>query len=54
MVGDGHHDIEAGIAAGMPTVWVSHGQPRRFAAEPWQTVPDLPGLLDLLRRSVPR
>lgn len=51
MVGDGHHDIEAGIAAGIPTVWISHGQRRRFAAEPWQTVPDLAGLLGLLRRS---
>lgn len=49
MVGDGHHDIEAGLAAGMPTIWISHGKPRAFAAAPWRALPDLPALLDLLR-----
>ncbi len=41
MVGDGRYDIEAGNAAGMRTVWVSHGQTRPFAATPWRQVRDL-------------
>jgi HAD superfamily hydrolase (TIGR01509 family) len=41
MVGDGSHDIEAGIAAGIRTVWLSHGQKREFAAEPWKSIRDL-------------
>jgi HAD superfamily hydrolase (TIGR01509 family) len=48
MVGDGHFDIEAGLAAGIRTVWISHGRERTFAAEPWRQVVDLPGLLDML------
>lgn len=50
MVGDGQYDIEAAAAAGVRSVWVSHGKPKPFAAEPWQTVPDLFALLNLLRR----
>ena len=50
MVGDGRYDVEAGLAAGIRTVWVSLGRsPRPFAAEPWRTVADLPELTDLLR-----
>jgi HAD superfamily hydrolase (TIGR01549 family) len=41
MVGDGYHDIEAGVAARIRTVWVSHGGPRTFAAEPAHVVNDL-------------
>ena len=48
MIGDGQHDIEAGRAAGAATVWVSHGRPRPFAAEPWRTVRDLVELTELL------
>lgn len=48
MVGDGYHDIEAGNAAGAPTVWISHGRVRQFAAEPWRTVRDLLELTVLL------
>lgn len=48
MVGDGSHDIEAGLAAGVKTVWLSHGNPRHFKAEPWQVVRDLPELQGLL------
>ena len=51
MIGDSHHDVNAGIAARTPTVWVSHGQPRTFEAEPWRTVRDLPELLGLLQRA---
>src|SRR5436305_8314172 len=36
MVGDGQYDIEAGAAAGMRTVWVSHGKSRPFNANPWR------------------
>lgn len=50
MIGDGQYDIEAGIAAGCPTVWVSHGLDRPFNVEPWRTVRDLTRLLALLRQ----
>lgn len=41
MIGDGPYDVEAGVAAGMKTVWVSHGRDRFFPAEPWRIVRDL-------------
>lgn len=41
MVGDGQYDVEAGINAGMRTVWLHLGRHREFAAEPWLTVRDL-------------
>ena len=50
MVGDGQYDVEAGVAAGIRTVWVSHGRsPRPFAAEPWRVVRDLHELTEILR-----
>jgi HAD superfamily hydrolase (TIGR01509 family) len=49
MIGDGSHDIFAGRAAGVQTVWISHGRQRDFDAEPWQAVRDLHDLLRLLR-----
>jgi len=49
MVGDGQYDIEAGIAAGMTTVWIDHDRPRQFDAAPSVTVRDLPQLHALLR-----
>jgi HAD superfamily hydrolase (TIGR01509 family) len=51
MVGDGLYDIEAGVAAGMATVWVSHGRVRSFSASPWREVIDLPALLAMLQAS---
>jgi HAD superfamily hydrolase (TIGR01549 family) len=48
MVGDGQYDVEAGLAAGVPTVWVSHSEPKPFDAEPWRTVADLIELTALL------
>jgi phosphoglycolate phosphatase-like HAD superfamily hydrolase len=51
MVGDGQYDVEAGRAAGIRTVWISHGQPRWFAAEPWLEVRGLCQLVDVLRAS---
>jgi HAD superfamily hydrolase (TIGR01509 family) len=54
MVGDGQYDVEAGNAAGIRTVWVSHGRdPRPFAAEPWRSVRDLHELTQLLRTCLP-
>lgn len=41
MVGDGYHDIEAGAAARMRTIWISHGTQRDFTAEPAHVVKDL-------------
>lgn len=41
MVGDGAHDIEAGRAAGVRTVWLSHGQVRSFDAVPDHEAADL-------------
>ncbi len=49
MVGDGQYDVEAGIAAGIATVWLSHGMTRPFAAEPWKIVSDLFEFLKLLQ-----
>lgn len=49
MIGDGQYDVEAGIAAGMRTVWISHDRPRPFDAEPWQTVAGLPELHAILK-----
>ena len=50
MVGDGQYDIEAATAAGMKSVWISHGRPKPFDAEAWRTMPDLLALLNLLER----
>ena len=50
MVGDGVYDIEAGINAGMRTVWLSWGRERLFAAKPWREVQDLCGLHDFLEK----
>jgi HAD superfamily hydrolase (TIGR01509 family) len=48
MVGDGRYDVEAGTAAGIQTVWVSHGREKDFPAIPWRTVRDLCEFADLL------
>lgn len=50
MIGDGQYDVEAGLAAGARTVWISHGRRREFTTEPWRTVRDLVELTVLLRR----
>ena len=50
MVGDGYHDVEAGVAAGLVTVWVSHRQPKAFAAQPTMAVEGLPQLHEHLLR----
>jgi HAD superfamily hydrolase (TIGR01549 family) len=49
MIGDGQYDVEAGRAAGIRTIWLSHGRTRAFDAEPWRVVRDLPELHQLLR-----
>ena len=41
MVGDGQYDMEAGAAANIRTVWLSHGRQRAFDAIPWRQVRDL-------------
>jgi HAD superfamily hydrolase (TIGR01509 family) len=51
MVGDGQYDVEAGLAAGVATVWVSHGRVREFTAAPWKTVVDLCELQRLLEKA---
>jgi HAD superfamily hydrolase (TIGR01509 family) len=48
MVGDGQYDVEAGLAAGVRTVWVSHGQAKPFDARPWRVVRDLVELTGVL------
>jgi len=53
MVGDGQYDVEAGIAAGIKTVWVSHGRERPFPARPWRTVASLCDVADLLAQAGP-
>jgi HAD superfamily hydrolase (TIGR01509 family) len=52
MVGDGQYDVEAGSAAGVRTVWVSHGREQLFAAQPWRTVRDLCELQLLLAQTI--
>jgi len=49
MIGDGHHDIEAAAAAKMRSVWISHGEERRFNVVPIHTFNDLPELHAFLR-----
>lgn len=49
MIGDGSHDIEAGNAAGAPTIWISHGFPRDFKAIPTQAVHGLANVIESLR-----
>ena len=49
MVGDGHYDVEAGRAADVRTVWISHGRERDFSTEPWRVAVGLPELTALLR-----
>jgi HAD superfamily hydrolase (TIGR01509 family) len=41
MVGDGQYDIEAGLAAGIRTIWITHGRQKPFAAQPWKSLHDL-------------
>ncbi|HZL35322.1 MAG TPA: HAD family hydrolase [Tepidisphaeraceae bacterium] len=52
MVGDGQYDIEAGVAAGIKTVWLSHGRQRAFPATPWRIVRDLPELAEVIKQCV--
>jgi HAD superfamily hydrolase (TIGR01509 family) len=51
MVGDGQYDVEAGLAAGIATVWISHGRRREFAATPWNVAAGLCDLQALLEQS---
>lgn len=48
MIGDGSYDVQAGVAAGMRTVWISHRRARAFEPAPWKTANDLPELLRML------
>ena len=48
MVGDGPYDVEAAIAAGVPSIWLSLGRPRLFSAEPSWTISSLGELQTLL------
>jgi len=50
MFGDGRYEIEAGVAAGVRTVWISHGKERLFPTEPWRSVSDLIELRLLLSK----
>ena len=54
MVGDGQYDVEAGLAAGIATVWVSHGREKPFAAEPQRVVQDLQELTVVLEECLNR
>src|SRR5688572_28062994 len=50
MVGDGQYDIEAGLAAGIRTIWITHGRRvKPFAAEPWKSLHDLHQLTAMLQ-----
>lgn len=49
MVGDGQYDVEAGLNAGMRTIWLKWGRTRSFPAEPWQELQDLRELHAMLK-----
>ena len=49
MVGDGVHDVQAGLAAGSKTVWNSHWRDKSFVESPWRTVRDLIELLAMMQ-----
>lgn len=51
MIGDGSHDVQAGEAAGVRTVWISHGQLRTFEPVPWLSVESIRDLLQRLEHS---
>lgn len=51
MVGDGQYDVEAGINAGMKTIWLKWGRTRNFAVQPWREVEDLRELHSLLKQA---
>jgi phosphoglycolate phosphatase len=53
MIGDGEYDVQAGHAAGMRTIWLSHGEQRPFKAVPDVVVRDLLDLHDWLQRFEP-
>jgi HAD superfamily hydrolase (TIGR01509 family) len=50
MIGDGQYDVQAGSAAGVRTVWISHGRSRSFEPAPWREVRDLLELRDMFSR----
>jgi HAD superfamily hydrolase (TIGR01549 family) len=50
MVGDGRYDVEAGVAAKIKTVWVSHGREPDFDTKPWRVVRDLVELTEMLAK----
>lgn len=54
MVGDGWYDVQAGLAAQIKTVWISHGKPRPFQHQPWREARDLPELLQVLQAAAAR
>lgn len=41
MAGDGWYDVQAGAAAGIKTIWISHGKTRPFEHQPWRELRDL-------------
>ncbi len=49
MVGDGIYDIQAGNAAGIRTVWITHGRNKPFELRPDHQVIDLHELLRMLK-----
>ena len=49
MIGDGQYDVEAGNAAGMRTIWLSHGEGREFETVPHFETRDLITLHQFLR-----
>ena len=53
MIGDGQYDVEAGVAAGIKTVWISHRREKSFDATPWMIVQTLCQLHELLRKPPP-
>lgn len=53
MVGDGRHDVEAAVAAGVHSIWISHGLERTFDTPPDLVIPSLSGLMPVLESTIP-
>ncbi len=48
MVGDSVFDVQAGNAAGAGSIWISHGRPRDFVAEPTHVIARLGDVMTLI------
>jgi HAD superfamily hydrolase (TIGR01509 family) len=53
MIGDSTHDVQAGIAANITSVWISHNEAKKFPEKPTYAFPSLFLMLEFLTREFP-